>query len=184
MATDDSNDVKVKMIELRGEPARAFLKKLQAEAGAEVKEIPKEDAKELMERLGLDFTPQPKEGERPWTRRRMTTAFGDFLDDHIAAFVTDMSHQGMKPEDIFHALQASIAHNLGAVERARAFLHDSVNGKEGPRDEDFHLKVQALTQENIHIGWDHKNSHLKNPDFECLDPYKLGEADEDSPAKA
>lgn len=161
MATDDSNNgPKVKVLEYRGQEAR-----------------------DLMEKLGLEFSPPPVD-ERPWTKARMVAAFGDFLDGSIIDFARDMGAFKMNEKDIFEALHVAIAHNLGAIERGRAYVHNHVNGKEGPRDEEFHLKLQAVSQENIHIGWDHKNDHLTKPDFKCKDPYKVGESDEDSPASA
>lgn len=162
MATDDTKGLNMKVLEFRGK-----------------------DAKDLMEKLGLEFEPAPPIDEKPWTKKRMVTAFGSFIDDNIAGFARDMSVLGMTEADIFEAVQTAMAHNLGCVERARSFINDSKDGKEGPRDGEFYIKVQAASMEHIHIGWDHKDMHLTKPQEKCVDPYKLGEGtDEDPPAAA
>lgn len=163
MATDDKKELNMKVMEFRGQ-----------------------DAKDLMEKLGLKFDPAPPVDEKPWTKKRMVTAFGSFIDDNIGDFAHDMSQHGMTEADIFEAIQVAMAHNLGCVERARSFIHDSKEGQvlEGPRDEDFLSQVQKLSKKNVEIGWDHKNTHLTRPAEKCVDPYKVYEGTDENPPSA
>lgn len=160
MATDDK-ELNMKVLEFRGQ-----------------------DARDLMKKLGLEFEPAPPIDEKPWTKKRMVTAFGSFIDDNIAGFARDMAAQGMTEKDIFEALQVAIAHNLGCVERARSFINDSKDGKEGPRDEDFLSLVRAVTTHNLNIGWEHKDFHFTNTTDKCVDPYKVGEGTDENPPSA
>lgn len=165
MATDESKESKglnMKVLEFRGQ-----------------------DAKDLMKKLGLEFDPAPPVDEKPWTKKRMVTAFGSFIDDNIADFARDMSANGMNEADVFEAIQVALAHNLGCVERARSFINDSKDGKEGPRDTQFMTKVSEISLTNVKIGWDHKGLHLTRPAEKCVDPYKVGEGkDDENPPSA
>ena len=137
-----------------------------------------------MEKLGLEFSPPPSADTRPWTKARMVAAFGDFLDGSIIDFAQDMAALKMTESDIFEAVQIAMAHNLGCVERARSFIHDSKDGKEDIRNMEFVAQVGGVSKLNTKIGWDHKDFHLTNKTEKCVDPYKVGEGDEDSPSAA
>lgn len=165
MATDDKK-LNMKVLEFRGQ-----------------------DAVDLMKKLGLDVPASRPKDTRKWTKQGMVLAFGNFLDDSIASFIADMKDSGMNEKDIFESLQVAIAHNLGCVERSRAYATEfnTEKGEEGPADTLFRLSVKDATARNLEVGWKHKDAHLTNPSFKCKDPYQVGEKDEpdeDSPASA
>ena len=138
----------------------------------QVFEVSGKDASELIKQLvGGEAVELPmRRKQQKLTKNEMVPAFGNYIDDGITSFITDMMNAGSSQQEVFEAIHMALSHHVGASERsiAKVKMEDGGTGGLGA--------LEDVRENNIIIGWEHRSFHIDNPGTPCPDnPYKVGE---------